>query len=189
MKDANGKRGGAAEAVEADALAALDGGDAQAAEANDAGAEQRGGEDGIETVGERVGKISADGSELGVAAVDRVAGEDGMVAEVLHVVTAKPAVAVDAADPGDADAHADGRGCGCAFNDFADNLMAGDDARMEGRKVALDDVEIGAADAAGDDFEEDFARLRLGTGDFFDGKPGAGGGCGVEDGCAHGRAL
>ena len=44
VKNANGERGGAAEAIEADALAALDARDAQAAEADDAGAEQRGGE-------------------------------------------------------------------------------------------------------------------------------------------------
>jgi hypothetical protein len=111
-----------------------------------------------------------------------------MVAEVLHVVTAKPAIAVDAADPGDADARADGEGCGCAFNYFADDLMARNDARMKGLEVALDNVEIGAADAAGDDFDEDFAGLRVGTGDIFDGKPGAGGGCGVKDGCAHGES-
>jgi hypothetical protein len=112
-----------------------------------------------------------------------------MVAEVLQVVTAKPAIAVDAADPRDADTCAGGKDCGCAFNDFAHNLVARDDARMEGRKIALDNVKIGAANSAGDDFEEDFAGLRLGTGDFFDGKPGAGGGCGVKDGCAHGRGL
>ncbi len=180
VQDANGERGGAAEAVEADTLAALDSGDAQAAEADDAGAEQRGGDDGVEAGGERIGEIGADGGELGVAAVDRVAGEDGVVAEVLHAVTAEPAIAVNAADPGDAGARADGQVCGCAFNDFADDLMAGDDARVEGRKIALDDVEIGAADAAGDDFEENFAGLRLGARDVFDGKPGAGGGLDAE---------
>ena len=127
---------------------------------------------------------------MGIAAVDRVAGEDGAVAEVLHVVAAEPAIAVDAADPRNAYARAGGEGCGCAFHHFADDLMAGNDARVQGRKVALDDVEIGAADAAGDDLEQNFAGLRIGMGDFFDGKPGAGGGlCGVEDGCAHGRAL
>ena len=60
MKDANGERGGAAEAVEADALAALDARDAQAAEADDAGAEQRRGVDGVEAGGERIGEIGAD---------------------------------------------------------------------------------------------------------------------------------
>ena len=83
-----------------------------------------------------------------------------------------------------------GEGFGCALHHFADDLMAGNDARMEGLEVALDDVEIGAADAAGDDFEQHFAGLGCGARDLFDGKPGAGSGrCGVEDGCAHGRAL
>ena len=108
MKHANGERGGAAEAVEADALAALDARDAQAAEADDSGAEQRRGDDGVEAGGERIGEIGAHRGELGVAAVDGVAGEDGMVAEIFHVVAAEPAIAVDAADPGDADARAGG---------------------------------------------------------------------------------
>ena len=105
-------------------------------------------------------------------------------------MAAEPAIAVDAADPGDADARAGGQGCGCAFDDFADDLMAGDDARVEGLEIALDDVEISAADAAGDDFEQHFAGLRLRARDIFDAKPGAGSGRpGVEDGCAHGRVC
>ena len=57
--------------------------------------------------------------------------------------------------------------------------MAGDDARMERREIALDDVKVGAADAAGEDFEEHFAGLRLRARDVFNGKPGAGC-CGLE---------
>ena len=48
LQDGDGERGGAAEAEEADAVAGLDLGDAQAAEADDAGAEQRGEVDGVE---------------------------------------------------------------------------------------------------------------------------------------------
>ncbi len=174
MKNSNGERGGAAEAEEADALAALDARDAQAAEADDPGAKQRRGDDGLEACGKRVDEIGAHRGELGVAAVDGVAGEDGMVAEVLHVVAAEPAIAVDAADPGDADARACGEHRGCAFDNFADDLMAGDDAWMERREIALDDVEVSAADAAGEDLEEQFAGLRLRARDVFDGEPGAG---------------
>ena len=164
LENADGERGGAAEAEEADALAGLDAGDAQAAEADDAGAEQRRGVDGVEAGGQRVGEVGAGEGVLGVAAVDGVAGEDGVVAEVLHAVAAEPAVAVDAADPGDADARAERKLGGGAVDDFADDLMAGDDARVERRKVALDDVEVGAADAAGEDAEEDVAGVRVGRG-------------------------
>ncbi len=52
--------------------------------------------------------------------------------------------------------------------------MAGDDARAQRRKIALDDVEIGAADAAGNDFEQHLVGLWLRARDVFDGKPGAG---------------
>jgi hypothetical protein len=59
LKDANGERGGAAEAVKANALAVLDTRDAQAAEADDAGAEQRRGGNGVEARGQRIGEIGA----------------------------------------------------------------------------------------------------------------------------------
>jgi hypothetical protein len=109
-----------------------------------------------------------------------------VVAEVLHAVAAEPAVAVNTADPGDADARAGREGCGCAFNNFADDLMAGDDARVQGLEIALDDVKIGAADTAGEDFEQHFAGLWFRTRNSFDGKPCAGvGRRGIEDGCAH----
>jgi hypothetical protein len=60
------------------------------------------------------------------------------------------------------------------IDDFADDLMAGDDARVQRRKIALDDVQIGAADAAGDHLEKDLAWLWLRARDVFDGKPRAG---------------
>ena len=46
-----------------------------------------------------------------------------------------------------------------SINHLADDLMAGDEARLNGRQVAFDDVEIGAADATGDDFDKDVPGL------------------------------
>ena len=42
--------------------------------------------------------------------------------------------------------------------------MAGDDSRMARRQVALGDVEVGAADAAGLDTDENLARPGFGFG-------------------------
>ena len=81
--------------------------------------------------------------------------------------------------------------CSRSFDHFADNLMARNDTRMEWPEIALDDVEIGAADAAGNDFEEELMGRELRARQVFDGKPcaGSGGGSGVEDGCAHGERI
>jgi hypothetical protein len=123
-----------------------------------------------------VGEVGADGGEVGIAAVDGVAGEDGVVAEILQPGAAKPAIAVDAADPGDADARADGERGGSTLDHLADDLMAGNDARLQRLEIAFDDVEIGAADAAGEDFEQDFAGLWLRARDVFEPEPGTGSG-------------
>ena len=80
-----------------------------------------------------------------------------------------------------------GRSGGCAFDDFADDLVAEDEGLVDEGEVAFEDVEVGAADSAGEDAEEDVAwgeggawgRLRFGAADF-----GV-----VEDGCFHGSPL
>ena len=67
--------------------------------------------------------------------------------------------------------------------------MAGDDARLDGREVALDDVEIGAADAAGQDLEQHLSGLRLRPREIFDRNPTAGDArSGIEYGCSHGKS-
>ncbi len=103
----------------------------------------------VEAGGQRKDEISARDGILGVAAVDRVARENGRVAKVLHASTAVRASAVDSADPGDADARADGVLGGGSFDDFAYDLMAGNDILTQGCKLAFDHMQIGAADRAG----------------------------------------
>ena len=76
-----------------------------------------------------------------------------MIAEVLHVVAAEPAIAVYPTHPGDAHARSKGQILGCAFHHLADDLMTGDDARPNWREIAFNDMEIGAADATCDDLE------------------------------------
>lgn len=53
-------------------------------------------------------------------------------------------------------------------NDFAYDLVAGDDARVHLGEFAFNDVQIGAADTAGKNLQENVAGLRIGSGDVFD---------------------
>ena len=105
---------------------------------------------------------------------------------------AEAAGAVDAAHPGDADACADGefRSVAADSADLADDLVAGDDGGRERRQIALDDVQVGAADSAGDDAEQDVAGKDSGRRDVFDAEEVAGSGeVGMEDGSSHGERL
>jgi hypothetical protein len=64
--------------------------------------------------------------------------------------------------------------------------MAGNDARLKRREVAFDNVKIGAADAAGMDFEQHFSGARLRPGNFLNRDPASGRGrFGIEYGCSH----
>ena len=119
---------------------------------------------------------------LDVATVDGVAGEDDVVAEIFFVAQAEGAGAVGASDPGDSYAGADGEfGCG-AVDDLAYDLMSEDERVAERRQVALEDVQVGAADSAGEDAEEDVAGSEGWSRDVFDGERG---GVGAEEGGFH----
>ena len=92
-----------AEAEQPHALAALDAGDAQAAESDDAGAQQRRGFQIVKSGRQRNREVRARHREFGVAAVHRVSGEDGRIAQVLLAAAAVLAGSVDAGHPGNAD--------------------------------------------------------------------------------------
>ena len=171
----DGEVRGGAKAEEADAVAGGNFRDAQAAEADDAGAEQRGEVDGGGFFGKRDEEVGAGDGVFRIAAVDGVAGVGGVVAEILAVLAAERAGAVDAAEPGDAGAmtDADGVDAGAEFFDAADDLVAGRDSVAQRRQLAGGDVEVGAADAAGFDFEEDLAGSGLGDGQIFEDRAGA----------------
>ena len=62
-------------------------------------------------------------------------------------------------------ARRDELGAGAERHDLADDLVAGDDGRAVRRQLALEDVQVGAADAAGQHAEQHLARARArGTG-------------------------
>jgi hypothetical protein len=115
------------EAEESDAIAGPRLSDAQAAEADDAGAEERGEMQGVGPFGERDEEVGACDGVFGVAAVDGVARVSRVVAEVLAVLAAEGAGAVGSTEPGDAGAMADlnRADIGAEFFDAADDLMAG----------------------------------------------------------------
>jgi len=60
-----------------------------------------------------------------------------------------PACSVSAADPGDADTHSLREIWPAALDDLADDLVTGNDVFMPDGQFPFDDVQIGAADAAG----------------------------------------
>ena len=63
-----------------------------------------------------------------------------------------------------------------------DDLVAEDEWLLNEREIAFEDVEVGAADSAGEDTEEELAFGQDGEGNVFDLKGLIGG---VEDGCFH----
>src|SRR5712692_8964900 len=103
---------GGAEAGQADTVTLLDAGDAEAAEADDSGAQQRGGVEVVQSRWNWKNKIGAGQGVFGVAPVDGVTGKAWGVAEVLLAAPAVGAGAIGASDPGNADAS----GCPYPFN-------------------------------------------------------------------------
>jgi hypothetical protein len=99
-------------------------------------------------------EISPDRGVLGIAAVHRIAAKRGGVAEVLAPVLAVPAGSVCAADPRYPDARSRWQLRGCTVHNFSNNLMSGNERRSPLREFTFDDVKIGAADAAGPDFQQ-----------------------------------
>ena len=94
-----------------------------------------------------------------VAAVDRVAGEARRVAEVFASARAIRAHTTGVAEPRHADAHADAKRChaGAQRRHDTDNLVAGYQRQLGIGQLAIDDVQIGAADTAGLHLDQDLA--------------------------------
>ena len=129
-------------------------GEPQRAVADQPRAEERGGFEVAEPVGNREAEALVGDDPLGVAAVDVVAGEAGAVAEVLPAARAEAALAARPAEPGHAEP--------AAVLGLADDLVAGHERQLRTRELAVDDVQVGAADAAGADAEQQLPRRRLG---------------------------
>src|SRR5581483_4654309 len=107
------------------------------------------------------------GREFGVPSIDLIAREQGRVAQVLSPLGAVSASAAGVPEPGNAHtvAFAEARDARPHLLDPADNLVPGDDGKLRIRQLAIDDMEIGPAHAAGGHAYEHLARSRLALGD------------------------
>jgi hypothetical protein len=179
---------GSTKAIEAEALAGLCAAEAIGAVSDDAGAEQRGGVLVGECGGERVGEVFAHDAEFGVASVDVVAGEAGVLAQIFGVAEAVGAGAVGRVEPRDADAvagfdRADG---GTDGVDGADDLVTGDERKLGEREIAFHCVEVGVAESAGADADSDFVGSWGRVGEIIEVEWRLFGGRGLlEEHCAH----
>jgi hypothetical protein len=141
------------ETEQAEASAGLDLRAAQRAVADDAGAEERRGRLVGENRGDGVRKVLAHQGLLRITAVLVPAGVTRGAAQVLVAAPAVGAGAAGEAQPGDPHALADRepRAARAERLDGAHHLVAGHERQPARRQVALDDVQIGAAHAAGRD--------------------------------------
>ena len=122
----------------------------------------------------------------GITAVAVIAGEDGVVAEVLVARRAVAAMPAGAAQPRDADplARPQARSARAEGGHAPDHLVARNDrgSRAGGRSPSSK-VQVGAAHAAGRHLDEDFAGARNGNG----AAPGNEGRCAARRGSSRGR--
>ena len=149
---------GCSKTVNPEISAGLNPGHAQTAESDDSGAQQRRGLQIGKAFGQRIHKVLMRHRELGEAAVIRVAGEFGKLAEILPLAAAIEAVAASFVQPWNAYSGPDlvlpGAGAH-AFN-HADDLMSGYDGAFTRRQLALKHMQVSTADAAGSDSHQDF---------------------------------
>ena len=140
-------------------------GHAVGAVADQPGAEERRGVGVAVAVGDAEAEAVVGEHEVLVAAVEMAAGEPRVVAEVLLARMAEAAAAAGAAEPRHADPLADVEAVGARahLRHLADDLVAGHDRVAADRQFAVDEVEVGAADAAGKHADEELRRPRLGN--------------------------
>ena len=118
--------------------------------------------------GQRESKVRAHKDVFGIATAYTVSGENRLVAKILHAVMAVPAIAIDAAHPGNADTRSQRQFMGRAFDYFSYDLMAGNEARPKRRKISFDDVKVSATHSASDDPQQHMSRFELWTRNIFD---------------------
>ncbi len=140
-----------AKAVDPERLAFA--GHRQRAPTDQAGAEQGGERDITALLAEWEGEVRIDDRRRREAAVTRVAGEQRMVTEVFPVIQAIGADTAGVTKPGNADALAGPQPFDARPDqvDPPDDLVPRNNRRHRGGQFAIDDVQVGAADAAGAD--------------------------------------
>jgi hypothetical protein len=144
--------------------------DAQTPKAYDASAQKRRDMYFIETLRQWKREVCTYEGELGIATIYCVARKDWMVAEILHLVIAEPAISVGSTHPGDANPGSQRHRFGPAFNDLANNLMPWNQSRPQGRQIAFNDMQVSTADSTCNHTQQHIAWLKLGAGHVFDSK-------------------
>src|SRR5215211_281957 len=152
------------EAVEADAFGVAR--HAQRPVADQPGAEQRRGLVVRVAVGDREAEALVGHGALRVAAVAVIARELGARAEILAAGEAVLALAARPAQPGHADpvAYREALRPVPRRQHAADDLMTGHERQLRSVELAVDDVQVGAADTAGVHVEQNGAGAGLGVG-------------------------
>ena len=160
-RDLRQDMGGGAEAVETERLALAR--HAIAAPADQAGAQPGRDLGVVARLAERKAKPRI-GDRMGrIAAVARIAGEHRRIAQVLGAAAAIGTGPAGRAQPGHADALADGKAAHALHpmrRHAADDLVARHDRQFRVFQFAVDHMQIGAADPAGRDRDQDFAWRR-----------------------------
>lgn len=162
----DGDVGGGAKSIEAQLFSGLNSGKTQATEADNPGAEQRGGLLARELLRDGIDKVLRRDNVLGVTAVHGITREGWVVAKIFRAAPTEFAIAIGVVQPGNSDARADGKPA-CArsqlFNE-ADDLVAWNDRRFLRDQFPFNDMEIGAADTTKGDAHQDFSGRGLRSG-------------------------
>ncbi len=147
----------AAEAVDAQAPALGEIGQAQRPVPDDPRAQEWSGRHVVETIRQEIGVALVDEGEFGVAAVDVPTGEARIQAEVLPPGEAEAAAPAGSGEPRDADALPllPARAARPESVDRADHLVAGRDEVPVRGEIALRQMQVSPADPAGEDPDAD----------------------------------
>jgi hypothetical protein len=103
----------------------------------------------------------------GETAVARIAGEQRRIAEIFAAGQTIGTMAAGVAEPRDADTHADAQPLDADRIDAANDFMARNNWQFRIWQFAVDDVQIGTADAAGGDLYSNLARTGFGVREFL----------------------
>jgi hypothetical protein len=123
---------------------------------------------GFDSGGQRGNEVPARQGVFGIAPVYCIAGEDRVVAQVLHPSVAVGAVAIDSAQPGDTDPRANRQLGVRAFHHFADDLVPGNEIGPQRGQFTVDDVQVGPANSAPQNAQQHVPGLQLRSGNLFD---------------------
>jgi hypothetical protein len=135
----------------------------QRAIADQPGAEQRCCRDIVILIGQREAVTCIGHRSLGIAAIDLIAGEAGLLAQILPAAPAILAFPAGPAKPGNAHAVArlELRHVWADRNNPADDFMARDHVRLRVGQLAIQQMQIRPADAAGKHRDRYFSGVRL----------------------------